>query len=86
MQRPTALDWLIYRIFRWWWNPIFRANPDLTYRLEMAFRHHRLKDYQFADEPHVCELNQAMDGVCMVCGQRSNAEVTGGPLAARPVD
>ena len=30
MKHPNKLDWLIYRIFRWWWNPIFRENHNLT--------------------------------------------------------
>ena len=30
MKRPTRLDWLVYRIFRWWWNPIFIDSPILT--------------------------------------------------------
>jgi len=33
MKRPTKLDWAIYQIFRWWWNPIFRDNPHLTTKL-----------------------------------------------------
>lgn len=30
MKRPTKLDWLVYRLFRWWWNPVLRKNPLLT--------------------------------------------------------
>ena len=33
MKHPTKLDWIIYKIFRWWWNPIFRDNPDLVTNL-----------------------------------------------------
>lgn len=29
MKRPNKLDWLIYRIFRWWWNPIFKEKAWL---------------------------------------------------------
>lgn len=29
MAHPTRLDWLVYRLFRWWWNPILRQNPRL---------------------------------------------------------
>ena len=29
MRRPSKLDWLVYRLFRWWWNPILRRNPNL---------------------------------------------------------
>ena len=31
MRRPNKLDWIVYSIFRWWWNPIFRKDPTLTY-------------------------------------------------------
>lgn len=27
MKRPTKLDWLVYRFFRWWWNPILQRDP-----------------------------------------------------------
>lgn len=27
--RPNELDWLIYRIFCWWWNPILTENVKL---------------------------------------------------------
>ena len=30
MKRPNKLDWLIYRIFRWWWNPILEKKPILV--------------------------------------------------------
>jgi hypothetical protein len=29
MKRPTKLDWILYRIFRWWWNPILTKNIHL---------------------------------------------------------
>jgi len=29
MKRPNKLDWLVYTIFRWWWNPILRDKPEL---------------------------------------------------------
>lgn len=28
--RPNKLDWLIYSIFRWWWNPIFIERPEMA--------------------------------------------------------
>jgi hypothetical protein len=24
------LDWIVYSIFRWWWNPILRNDPRLA--------------------------------------------------------
>jgi hypothetical protein len=27
---PNKLDWLIYRIFRWWWNPILKENFSIA--------------------------------------------------------
>lgn len=29
MTEPTRLDWLVYRLFRWRWNPILSQNPRL---------------------------------------------------------
>ena len=29
VRKPNELDWLVFRFFRWWWNPIFRNNPKL---------------------------------------------------------
>lgn len=29
IKRPNELDWLIYRIFCWWWNPIFNKNKKI---------------------------------------------------------
>lgn len=28
-KRPNSLDWLIYKIFQKWWNPIFKQNKPL---------------------------------------------------------
>lgn len=33
MNRPNWLDWAVYRFFRWWWNPIFRTNPKMGFKL-----------------------------------------------------
>ena len=30
MIRPNKIDWFIYRIFLWWWNPIFAKRPALV--------------------------------------------------------
>jgi len=27
MNRPNFIDWLIYKLFRWWWNPVLRKKP-----------------------------------------------------------
>jgi hypothetical protein len=35
--RPNKLDWLIYRIFRWWWNPILVKKPSLVNGLKIEF-------------------------------------------------
>ena len=26
---PNYFDWLVYRLFRWRWNPLMRNNPKL---------------------------------------------------------
>lgn len=31
MKRPNKLDWLVYSIFRWWWNPILQKHPNYIY-------------------------------------------------------
>lgn len=33
MTRPNKLDWLIYRFFRFWWNPILENNPAILLAL-----------------------------------------------------
>jgi hypothetical protein len=33
-RRPNRLDWLVYRFFRWWWNPILRSKPNLVFGLQ----------------------------------------------------
>lgn len=30
MKRPNKLDYIVYNIWRWWWNPILRKNPHLA--------------------------------------------------------
>lgn len=30
MNRPNWIDWLVYRFFRWWWNPIFEKNQKMA--------------------------------------------------------
>jgi hypothetical protein len=35
MNRPTKFDWLIYRLFRYFWNPILKEN----HKLRMALAH-----------------------------------------------
>lgn len=32
-RRPNAFDWAVYKLFRWWWNPILRRKPNLAYGL-----------------------------------------------------
>lgn len=29
MKHPNFLDWLIYKIFQKWWNPIFKQDKSL---------------------------------------------------------
>ena len=36
-EHPTKIDWLVYRIFRWWWNPIFVRNPHLVMAIKTEF-------------------------------------------------
>ena len=36
MKRPNKLDWLVYRLFRWWWNPIVRNDIHALDRLIVA--------------------------------------------------
>lgn len=33
MNRPTKFDWLVYRVFRFFWNPILHENDILRQRL-----------------------------------------------------
>ena len=33
MKRPNKLDWLVYRFFRWWWNPILQNNFSIAFGL-----------------------------------------------------
>jgi hypothetical protein len=33
-EKPNWLDFIIYRLFAWWWNPILEANP--SYALALA--------------------------------------------------
>jgi len=28
--RPNWFDWLVYRFFRWLWNPIFREKKEMA--------------------------------------------------------
>lgn len=44
MNRPTKVDWFVYRIFRWWWNPVFSKNTHLVLGMEMEFRKWRIKN------------------------------------------
>jgi hypothetical protein len=37
MKRPNKIDWLIYHLFRWWWNPILIKNPHLIYGIKTEF-------------------------------------------------
>lgn len=38
MKRPNRLDWLIYSLFRLWWNPIFAKHPGLVMGIEKEFK------------------------------------------------
>lgn len=29
MRKPGFLDWIVYRLFLWRWNPIFQDNPEM---------------------------------------------------------
>ena len=28
VNRPNKIDWCVYHIFRWWWNPILLKIPE----------------------------------------------------------
>ncbi len=43
MYRPNKVDWFVYSIFRWWWNPIFSSNPKLAEGFVKLFQMH-MKD------------------------------------------
>jgi len=30
VKHPNRLDWMIYNLFRWWWNPIFVSHSWLA--------------------------------------------------------
>jgi hypothetical protein len=44
MKRPNWIDWLVYRFFRWWWNPILRMNTPLAAGLSNEIRNWLLYD------------------------------------------
>ena len=33
MPRPNKIDWIVYRFFRWWWNPILQKRPDKAWAM-----------------------------------------------------
>jgi len=39
MYRPNKIDWFVYSIFRWWWNPIFSSNPKAESFLKLFQMH-----------------------------------------------
>lgn len=48
MKRPSAFDYMIFRLFRWWWNPILREHPRMaiefaTWMLEWVERHNGIE-------------------------------------------
>jgi len=48
--RPNKFDWLIYRIFRWWWNPILKNNPNLALQLAGFIRYYVSAQQGFAPD------------------------------------
>ena len=46
-ERPTKLDWLVYRLFVWVWNPIFTRKPWLIYGVKRAIDDW-IRDYERA--------------------------------------
>ena len=32
MRRPNKFDWMIYKLFRWYWNPLLAQNGGLLAR------------------------------------------------------
>lgn len=47
VRRPNWLDWQIYRLFRWWWNPILRRNDWAVYGIENELRRWRVAKHDF---------------------------------------
>ena len=57
---PSKLDYLIFRLFRWWWNPILREHPRMaiefaTWMLEWVERHNGI---EAADEEQLKRLTK----------------------------
>lgn len=46
--RPSKLDWLVYRLFRWWWRPLLQKDPTLLGRVERLYLLRLLESYRFA--------------------------------------
>lgn len=72
MKRPNALDYLIFRLFRWWWNPILREHPRMaiefaTWMLEWVERYNGI---EAADEAQLKRLGELLKDV-------PNVKVTG---------
>ena len=38
MTRPTQLDWLVYKFFKWWWDPILMSRPVLILGIILELR------------------------------------------------
>jgi hypothetical protein len=55
MSHPNWFDYLIYRIFRWRWNPILKNNPHLAvtmgeYMINWAYKKIGTEYYYLAVE------------------------------------
>jgi hypothetical protein len=47
LRSPNKLDWLIYSLFRMWWNPIFRDNKQLSLALAREINSYWAKKNKF---------------------------------------
>lgn len=70
MKQPNAIDWAIYKMFRWWWNPIFKSNPlyALGVAAETIQRLGATIKYDKEIDEMVCEFNGAPNNPMQATG------------------
>ena len=54
MKRPNKLDWFVYHLFYWFWNPIFRDNEVLgkSFANEILFYYSLMDKMEGKDDRH----------------------------------
>ena len=51
MKHPNKIDWVVYSIFRRWWNPIFKKNKRLSIALAREINSYWAKQNRFIGDP-----------------------------------